>query len=191
MPNESVHHVPQSSNTRLYILVFVLVLTIVAAFSVFFFDPIVSKAFFSGFTTRFSKPTPTPTMEASAPTPSEPRLLTKLPQGSQTYTFSHGDKVKGPKPATVTLDPLSTTLNQKQSITITVTESSPVTKASVFLTTDTKKEVEHVLTKKNTTDKKDTWTGSWTVDDTIDQRYEARLYITSSDGVYDNTMRFR
>lgn len=181
MPNESVHAVV-ASNTRLYILVFVLVLTIVAALSVFFFDPVVWKS--------LRKPTPTPAMEAIAPTPSEPRILTNLPKGTQTYTFSHGDKVTGPKPSTVTLNPLSTTLNEKQSITITVTESSPVTSASVFLTTDTKKDVEHVLTKSTTT-KKDVWTGSWSVDDTSDQRYEARLYITSSDGVYNNTMRFR
>lgn len=183
MPNEPASSVPQHSNTRLYILSFILFLTIVSVLAVFFFDPVVWKG--------LRKPTPTPAIVAVEPTPSEPRLLTKLPKGTQTYTFSHGDKVTGPKPSTVTMDPLSTTLNEKQSITITISDSSPVTSASVFLTTDTKKDVEHVLSKKTTQDKKDVWTGSWTVEDTNDQRYEARLYITNATGVYDNTMRFR
>lgn len=184
MPNEPVVPVPHSSNTRLYILSFILFLTIASALSIFFFDPVVWKGFL--------KPKPTPTALVTVEsTPSEPRIKTNLPKGTQTYTFSHGDKVTGPKPSTVTLDPLSTTLNQKQSVTITVTESSPVTSASVFLTTDTKKDIEHVLTKKTTPDNKDVWTGSWTVDDTTDQRYEARLYITNATGVYNNIMRFR
>lgn len=121
----------------------------------------------------------------------EARTVTVLPPGKQTYTFSHGNAVVGPKPMELTVDPLTPPVDGKQTVTITASHSADITTAAIFVTTDTKKDVKHSLTRIRGTPTAGVWQGAWTLDDTYEKIYTFRLYLTSAQDTYDENVWFR
>jgi hypothetical protein len=113
-----------------------------------------------------------------------------LPSGTQTYTFSHGKKVVGPKLGKVTLDPLTPENNTVQKLTVTITNDSPVTSAQVTLITDSDQKT-YPLQRTNGTNQDGTWTTEWNMIDTYEQNYRLKFDLKSSTGDYSGSMTFR
>jgi len=155
------------------------------AYPALFADP--GKRISDYVTSLRSVASPTPT---SIPAPIQEKTIVPLPTGAQTYNFSHGTEVNGPKISQLTLDPLAINIGETQTITLKATHPSPITSVSVELITDTMS-TPHTLTKISGTGTDGTWSGSWEVKDTINARYGLRLILNSSDSNYDNTMWFR
>lgn len=124
------------------------------------------------------------------PTPNIPKPSVKLPSGPQTYTFSHGELVKGPRISTITFTPLTPDPNSTQSVSLNATYQSDITKVIVEIITDNKS-TRHELTRSTGSKNDGTWTGNWTIDDTYENRYGARLVLESSPDTYDNIMWFK
>lgn len=135
-------------------------------------------------------PQPTPTPPPTTPASPLPKPSVILPKGAQTYNFSHGDQVLGPKTSTLTLDPLSPNTGETQTITLKATHTSPITSVSVELITDNQT-TPHTLTQKDGTNQDGTWSGSWKMSDTFQAKYGLRLILKSDDHDYDNTMWFK
>jgi hypothetical protein len=68
----------------------------------------------------------------AAPTPT-PK---PLPTGKQVYRFSHGSEVIGPKPTTVTIDPIDPQIKSEQILLVEVSHISPINKVTAILKTD-------------------------------------------------------
>ncbi len=107
-----------------------------------------------------------------------------LPAGKQTYRFSHGKDVVGPKPESITIDPLTPNKGEKQTVTLKISAAAPAESASIEIITDNKS-ADHRL---NFAD--GNWTGSWEIDDTYDYKYGLRLVLKNG-GTYDNTVWIR
>lgn len=173
---------------RIAVLSFILLIVTLLGFAVVFFDQWIRFPAVSRLLTRLPWPV---SLSNNNPTLPEPQVPTTLPKGTQTYTFSYGDAVQGPKPQTLTINPLSPDSGQPQSITIAIRNTTPVTDVSVFTTTDTKNEVRHTLTRTGGTPTDGAWEGSWTLDDSYLSRYYIRLYIKSNKNIYNEIMKFR
>ncbi|KKR03382.1 MAG: hypothetical protein UT26_C0002G0017 [Microgenomates group bacterium GW2011_GWC1_39_12] len=72
-------------------------------------------------TTSIVKPTPKPY---------------PLPQGPQTYPFSYGSAVTGPKPSEVLINPYDPKKDEKQTFTVKAKYDKPITYAAIDLETD-------------------------------------------------------
>lgn len=113
-----------------------------------------------------------------------------LPQGPQTYRYSHGKDVLGPKPQMVQLSTIDPGLNGKQKIEVTIIHDSPVTEAAVNLMTDNKVE-RHLLTRISGTDMNGVWEGEWVVDDTYLDRFFLQFDLKSKNSSYKDGLSFR
>ena len=129
---------------------------------------------------NISKPTPPP----------ETPIPYTLPSGSQTYRFSHGSGVKGPKMSSVTIDPLDPQNGADQIVTIDLESESPVTKAQLTIITDSKEKVIDLKLVEGDSNK-GKYQGSWKVNDTFNTKYAIRYILRSEKGVYDETMFIR
>lgn len=129
---------------------------------------------------NISKPTPPP----------ETPIPYTLPSGSQTYRFSHGSEVKGPKMSSVTIDPLDPQNGAAQTFTIDLESESPVTNADIIIITDNK---ENSISLKliEGDPLKGTYQGSWQVNDSFDTKYAARYILKSEKDTYDQVMYMR
>lgn len=127
---------------------------------------------------------------AKSPSPPPAGLVVSLPSGPQTYKFSHGKEVLGPKTSELTLDPLTPQNGQTQTLTLQASHTSPITSVSVEVITDNQT-TPHALTQSSGDELDGTWSGSWTIDDSYDYTYGLRLMLSSADHNYDNTMWFR
>lgn len=114
----------------------------------------------------------------------------KLPTGAQSYSFSTGSEVKGPKIGNVTIDPLDPKIGTKQTFTLTVESESPVTNASVVVNTDNKEE-NVILKLIEGTAVSGKFQGSWQVNDPYDYIYAFTYIVKADNGVYENTMFLR
>lgn len=122
--------------------------------------------------------------------PAETPIPYILPSGIQTYNFSHGKDVKGPKIRTVAIDPLDPEKGATQTFTIDLESESPVTSATIVVITDHKeRNIRLELTKGDSL--KGVYQGSWQVDDSFDTKYAARYILVSEKDTYDQTMYLR
>lgn len=119
--------------------------------------------------------TPTP-----SPTPKP------LPSGKQTYRFSHGQNVTGPKPQTVVVDPLTPAPGEKQTVTVIIASDSPIIEAKATLDTDHDSNIYPL-----TASQGETWEATWTINDSYDYTYYLHLFLKSADGTFENGLRFR
>lgn len=132
----------------------------------------------------------TPPPIITNPTPSINKIPIELPTGPQTYTFSHGDQVKGPKISKIIFDPLSIQPGETQTITLFATYHVDITKVSIEMLTDNKvNQLELTRISGNNLD--GSWQTVWTPEDTINHKYGARLLLNSKEETYDNTMWFK
>ncbi len=186
--------VPQVPKSRTFIpLLGILVIVILG--SLYLYINTQYPSLFQDTATRiantFTSPSPSP---LSSPPPTAPvvpeKIFTPLPTGSQTYKFSHGDQVLGPKISEITIDPLEIKPGEKQTITLLAAHTFPITSVSIEIITDTKT-TPHTLDKIGGTNQDGTWQGTWEFEDTTAKRYGIRLILKSSDHDYDNIMVFR
>jgi len=127
-----------------------------------------------------------PSKTGPSPTP----IPYKIPGGLQTYRFSNGSEMKGPKIQSATIDPLDPANGAKQTITLEIESDSPVTSTEIIVTTDKKKKnIDLKLTDGDP--QKGTYQGSWQINDSYLTMYAFRFIIKSANGTYDNVMRIR
>ena len=117
------------------------------------------------FTNVYVKPTPTPY---------------PLPQGPQTYPFSYGSAITGPKPDEVTINPYDPKKGEQQTFTVKIKYSKPITYGAIQLTTDTKKTKVYPMTLTSGTTTDGVWSATITTDDTHDYIYNVGLDFQSS-----------
>lgn len=113
-----------------------------------------------------------------------------LPSGIQTYRFSHGKDVVGPKIQTVVIDPLDPQPGATQTITLEIESESPMKSVVIVAATDNQ---EQTLNFKLTAGDslKGTYQASWQLNDTYDAKYAFRYILTAEDSVFDNIMFLR
>lgn len=128
------------------------------------------------------------TQTVSAPTPTP--TATYLKPGKETYVYSWGEGTTVPKMNQVDIEPHDPKKGQKQTVTVKYTHTSPIQQVSLQLFSDNKSET-FPMTKSEGTDTNGTWTGTWTVNDTVLYRYDLRLLV-KADGKevpYDVVLR--
>jgi hypothetical protein len=125
---------------------------------------------------KTANPTPDPEQQSAE--------IVKLPAGTQTYRFSHGQDVIGPKPESITIDPLDPEPGRTQTVSIQVSADTPAKSATVEIITDSKTATQKLNFKDGQ------WQGLWTIDDTYNYQYGFRLILAGAD-TYDNTMWIR
>jgi hypothetical protein len=116
--------------------------------------------------------------------------IKQIPSGKQVYNVSTGAKVAGPKIQQVTLDPQTPAADQSQTVTMTITNDTPITEGIVTLQTDTKEQIR-VLKLISGTKTDGTWQVTWKFADTYDRNYAILFDIKSPSGEYKNGMRLR
>lgn len=121
-----------------------------------------------GETVKKSVPTPVPT---PTPTPKP------IPHGKQTFSVSSGKKT-GPQFLKGAIDPYDPSMGSRQTFSVSVIGTKPVTTVSLTLVTDTKSRT--IAMKSND----GTYSGSWIVDDTYFYTYLATF--TANDGTEEN-----
>lgn len=125
-------------------------------------------------------PTPTPDL----------RPIKEIPDGRQVYNVSHGNNVVGPKIQKIIIDPQTPAPKEKQTVTIVITNDSPLTEATAYIKTDNR-EVGHRLALIEGNLNNGTWSASWRITDTYDHTYSIRFDLKSPTGEYNNGMVFR
>ena len=113
-----------------------------------------------------------------------------LPTGLQSYEFTHGAQVVGPKVAKIVYDPLTPSAGETQKVTLTAAYSVPITEVVLTIVSD-HLITPHVLSLASGTNTNGTWTGSWVIDDTLNTRYAARTTLKSTIDTHDSAMWFR
>jgi hypothetical protein len=113
----------------------------------------------------------------------------KLPEGEQSYSITHGEKIEGPKASGITFSPLSFKKGETQKISVTFPTSEIVSSAVIFFNTDSK-EKQKVVLKKIDASGSAVWSGSWMPDDTVTTKYSANLYFVGPSGTYNSIMNF-
>ncbi len=113
-----------------------------------------------------------------------------LPSGIQTYRFSHGEAVVGPKIRTVVIDPLDPAPGADQTITLELESESPVKSVVIIAATDNRKKTLNLKLISGDS-LKGAYQASWQPNDTYDVRYSLRYILTAEDSIFDNTMYLR
>lgn len=140
----------------------------------------------------FQKTTPSPTLTSSpsatikpSPRPS-PR---PIPHGKIGFTVGGGPS-SGPVFGRGYLDPYDPQNGQKQLLGINISDTAPITSASITMFTDNKERAVS-LNRVSGTDINGTWEGSWNVDDTYLYNYHMIIKAVSSKGTssVDITLR--
>ena len=130
------------------------------------------------------------TLETAKPKHTIPKaLIYALPTGKQEWTFTHGSGVTGPKIETATVDTLTPTKGQTQTVTITAKHDSSI-QATATLVTDNKREAAPMKLMAGT-DTDGTWTTSWTITDSYDYMYHIDFVLTSASGNWTGALTFR
>ena len=125
-----------------------------------------------------------PTINAPSP---KPRPLT---QGKETYTFSPGPLAIGPKISEFALDPMDPKKGQKQTISVKMNYTGPITSVTAKLDTDTKK-TDLTFTRTDGTDLIGTWQTTRTEDDTHDYTYYLNFTLVGTPDTYNGGFAFR
>ncbi len=118
----------------------------------------------------------------TTPTPS-PK---KLPHGKETFIFSHGELVVGPKPTQLIIDPIDPKYNQKQTLTITIPHNKPIATASATIITDNlseKIELQKISS--------DIYSASWNMKDNYKYKYIIKLEFSDDTETFTGDLRFR
>lgn len=119
---------------------------------------------------RIAKLPPAPT-----PTPTPTPIPFKV-KGSMKFTIQTGN-TDGPKMTKCTIDPLDFSSSPKQTFSVEVNHSKPVTSVTAVLLSDTtQKNIPLKIATGSATS--GTWSGSWNVEDTAWYRYQIAVYAT-------------
>lgn len=201
LPQDQPNHPPQS-----HLLVLLAILILVLSSSLYYYLRVTSPELLTGFPDIIgtlksrlvslypSSPSPSPQNQVGLAqrdnnlAPSKPPYT--LPSGPQTYRFSHGKDVTGPKVQVVTFDPLDPAVGSTQTITLEIDSPSPLKSATITLTSDNQeKTLDLERTSGDTL--KGTYQTPWVVDDTFELTYAVHYLLLSENDKFDNTMYIR
>jgi hypothetical protein len=113
-----------------------------------------------------------------------------LPTGKQTYNFSHGDKVVGPKPTQAIIDPIDPISGSQQSLTIILKDQLPLTSAQAIIKTDNQRlTLDLKLVSNSTTG--EVWQVTWPVNDSYLNTYEIELSLKDTQNTFIGGLSFR
>jgi hypothetical protein len=130
---------------------------------------------------HFPVPTPRPTRI--------PRIVFPLPTGAQSWKFSGGAAGAQPKLKTVTVNPLTPSPDDTQTVSITAACETPMS-AAATITTDNKQQTAPMkLTAGSAT--AGTWSVSWNVKDTYRYVYKIDFVLTGAAGQWTGGLAFR
>lgn len=118
--------------------------------------------------------------------------INKIPlaKGFQSWTFSYGNGYTGPQIQTASIDTLSPPKGSTQTVTLTMKNASPVTKAIATVFTDnTSQSYDLNMIKGSPTD--GTWVGIWKIDDSHECTYHIDFVLVSPSGDSTNALTFR
>jgi len=140
---------------------------------------------FSAVTSKFraatdSKPKPSPS----------PRPIKDIGTGEQTFNFSHGSEVLGPKLGQVTLTPIDPKIGETQTITTTLKHDSPITLAKVNIQTDNNTTIKDLKLVAGT-NTNGTWQATIKYKDSYDYNYYIKFNLQSTTGNYEGGLRLR
>jgi hypothetical protein len=113
-----------------------------------------------------------------------------LPKGFQSWEFSHGDEVKGPKIQTATIDTLTPPMGAAQTLTLTIKSDSPVKKAIATLFTDSTSQ-SYPLELNKGTDTNGTWVGTWQTNDSYECVYHISFVLENESNSWTGALTFR
>jgi len=112
---------------------------------------------------------------STAPTPT----LFPLPKEETTFQVSGGKKT-GPKPKSVTFNPLAIENGVNQTISITLSDTANIKEVKAKITTDNKtRDVTFLL--KDGDPKNGTWQTNWSVDDSAEKIYKVDFKFDGSE----------
>jgi hypothetical protein len=176
-----------SSNKRLYLLFgfFVVVLSITGYLGFQYFSQ--GPVDLSAVTSKFKAATdtkPAPSSESSS------KPVKNIGSGEQTFQFSHGPKVTGPKPQQVSLNPIDPQQGQPITITLVLKNDSPITKADTVIHTDN--DTQNQAMKLIEGDKTNgTWQLETKIKDTYLHTYKIYFDLQSTTGNYNSGLTLR
>jgi hypothetical protein len=125
----------------------------------------------------------------NTPTPIPP-VPYPLDPGKQIYGISRGQGSKGPDVKEATFDPLDIKKGEKQTISIAIGKSKKVQSVTISLKTDNKSQI-HNLSLQKTNEIDEIWSGSWTLDDTNNYKYQAIIEAIDETGIAHVELSFR
>jgi hypothetical protein len=201
MPNIQLNS-PQASSPNLRTKIELVVLTLLVAIIVtlgllFRSEPLrekfVARAnhIISSIQSIFApKPTTTTADNNVTASPTPKPTIIPLPEGPQSYRFSYGSEVVGPKISRLTVNPLTPEPGTNQTITIEAGHTTPITEVVVEVITDEETKT-HKLSKSDGNELQGSWTGTWNINTPYNYQYGFHLVLKSSDSTYDNTMWLR
>ncbi len=122
--------------------------------------------------------------------PSPTPTPTSLKQGKEIYIYSWGQGTTVPKLSSIEIDPHDPKVGETQHVTVKYTHPTAIQSVSMQLFSDNKSTTfPMTLSSGSTTD--GTWTGSWTIEDSVLYRYDLRVLVKSDQGEtpYDVILR--
>lgn len=171
----------------------IIILVLVISGSLYYYlktsYPTLFQSFSPNITILQESPTPSETTTNSAintPTP----IPYTLPSGEQKYSFNHGANVKGPKPTSITIDPLDPKIGDTQTLTLELSSDSPIISTMLSIITDNNQK-NLTLQKISGDELNGTYKTSWQVDDPYENKYAFNYLFKSNTGTFDNTMYIR
>lgn len=114
------------------------------------------------------------------PIPSPTRTPPKVWHGKGTFTVS--TRQSGPQFSTGTLDPYDPPVGGRQTISLSLNDTKPITKVTVVVQTDNKKNGPMTLSRVSGSDTTGVWQTTWTFDDSYNLNYVMTFTAQSENG---------
>jgi LysM repeat protein len=136
-------------------------------------------------------PPPSPPSPPSLPpppsTPPPPSCQDQYPSGAQTYT---GTTKTPPKIYQIVVDPLNVNYLASQTVSVSISDTNPITQVSGQAITDTKT-VNFTLNLISGSQTDGVWQGTWVLQDSICQNYQISITATSNSGTSNVVLTFK
>lgn len=190
---------PRNLRTKIELVVLTLLITLIVALVLLFRSEesrqniaARSAEIISSIQSIFTRKSTTTSLSdnQSSPIPTPTPTIIPLPTGPQSYRFSNGSEVVGPKISRLSINPLTPESGTNQTITIEAGHTSPITEVMVEIITDKETKTQK-LSQSSGTESQGSWTGTWNIPGSYDYQYGFHLVLKSNDSTYDNTMWLR
>jgi LysM repeat protein len=132
-------------------------------------------------------PTPAPPPSPPPPSPPPPSCQDQYPSGAQTYT---GTTKTPPKIYQIVVDPLNVNYLASQTVSVSISDTNPITQVSGQAITDTKT-VNFTLNLISGSQTDGVWQGSWVLQDSICQNYQISITAISDSGTSNVVLTFK
>lgn len=114
-----------------------------------------------------------------------------IPHGTTKFLIPIENERKGPQMSNGIINPYDPEIGGTQRVTITVSDTEPVTKVIAILKTDTKTSEPYPLFPGAGTSMNSNWTGVWTMDDSYIHTYILTIKATSINGTSSAEIKLR